>query len=38
VPDSRGHDLDEMSPDTVARQKAAAAVGAASGKDKEQSA
>src|SRR5215208_219781 len=38
VADARGLDLAEMSPVTVARQKAAAAVGAAAGKAKEQSA
>jgi small subunit ribosomal protein S5 len=38
VADRRGLDLAEMSPVTVARQKAAAAVGAGAGKAKEQSA
>jgi small subunit ribosomal protein S5 len=38
VADRRGLDLAEMSPVTVARQKAAAAVGATAGKAKEQSA
>jgi small subunit ribosomal protein S5 len=38
VADARGLDLAEMSPVTVARQKAAAAVGASAGKAKEQSA
>jgi hypothetical protein len=38
VADARGLDLAEMSPVTVARQKAAAAVGAGAGKAKEQSA
>jgi hypothetical protein len=38
VADARGLDLAEMSPVTVARQKAAAAVGVGAGKAKEQSA